>query len=138
MHVYNYVCVYYESSYIRCLCLYVHVHIFNAGNVSCDGCFSTSICEATSGNYSFKFTILFDRSLIDSSCGLHNLSDNNRLVSEITDHEGMCMDLNPGPYNYSIQCPICARGDTDVEYKFPTSNVEPCTNPGMYIHSYHC
>ena len=132
MHIYNYVCVYYESSYIHCLCLYVHVHIFNAGNTSCDGCFSTNICEATTGNYSFNVTLLFDRSPMDSPCGLHILNDRNSFISEIT--EGMCMDLSP--HNYSIQCPIiCTSKDhIEVHYKFPTSNVESCTNPGTYVY----
>ena len=78
-----------------------------------------------------QFSKLFNQSLLVGDCGLHftNSLHPNGTISE----EG-CVELLPS-FNYSILCPICSPAP-DIYYDItPISDVENCSDSGMYVFS---
>ena len=97
-------------------------HYILAQGQSCEGCINTTVCM-TNGRTYLSFTLLFNKSLIDSGCELVVLNDIPKVITEQS-----CVELSSNT-NYSIQCPLCRQVGRDVNYVIPNSiftNVEDC------------
>ena len=104
--------------------------IFSAQDQSCEACFNTRICVTTAGWY-LNSTILFDKSLLSGPCKLLL----NGTITNVTIMEQSNVEVFPNS-NYSIWCPLCLGGiNYAISYNTFT-DVEDCSNVGMYLYIY--
>ena len=117
-----------------CMC------IFLAEAASCTGCFNSTSCRTSTGNYALQFTKLFIDHESNSPCELEY--SNGTLVPDVSLMEGRCIELLPNFNNsLTIRCPICQDNYHVLYVILIPNDIENCSSLGnhwlaMYVSLY--